>query len=101
MSRTWQEALMLLHSRGWSGELVDEGCTALLEACFEGELEGRAVRELTTAEAQKVLAEPVQDDEVRALCAVAEIHDRGDADGDSLRRALQDLDTFAQSLGED
>ena len=100
MPGTWQEALMLLHARGWSGELVDEGCTALLEACSEGELEGKEVSELTTAEALSVLAEPVADDEIRALCAAAEIHDRGDSEGDQLRAALRDLDAFADSLGE-
>jgi hypothetical protein len=92
---------MLLHARGWSGELVDEGCTALLAACFEGELDGKEVYQLTAAEAQSVLAEQVADDEIRALCAVAEIHDRGDGEGDRLRAALRDLDAFADSLGED
>jgi hypothetical protein len=100
MAETWQEGVMLLHARGWNGELIDEACTALLEACSEGELEGKDVRELESNEAQRVLAEPVDDDEIRALCRLASIHDRGDATGDEFRAALRDLDAFADSLGE-
>lgn len=100
MAGTWQEGLMLLHARGWNGELIDEACTALLEACSEGELEGKEVSKLTPGEAQRVLAEPADGDELGALCSLAELHDRGDATGDELRAALRDLDAFADSLGE-
>ncbi len=92
---------MLLHERGWHGELIDEACTALVEACVEGELEGRNVVELSADEARAVLDRAIADDEVRALCILAEVHDRGDADGDELRDALRDVDTFADSLGEE
>ena len=100
MSGTWQEELMLLHARGWSGELVDEACGALLEACADGELEGRDVSALAPDEAAGVLAEPVEDDELVALCRLAAVHDRGDAEGDELRTALRDLDAYADALGE-
>ena len=100
MAGTWQERLMLLHARGWNGQLLDEACTALLEACSEGEFEGKEVSELTPSEAQRVLAEPAAEDELRVLCSLAELHDRGDATGDEFRAALRDLDAFADSLGE-
>ena len=100
MSATWQEALMLLHERGWGGELIDEACTALVEACAEGEFEGRQVVGLTPAETRRVLNEPVADDERGALCRLAEVHDRADAEGESMRSALRDLDAFADALGE-
>ncbi len=100
MAATWQEALMLLHERGWSGELIDEACTALVEACAEGELEGREVAELTPAETRRVLEEPIREDELSALCRLAEVHDRADEAGDAMRGALRDLDAFADALGE-
>jgi hypothetical protein len=100
MTGAWQEALMLLHARGWNGELIDEACTALLEACSEGELKGRQVGELSPTEARRVLDEPAEDAEIDALCAVAGLHDRADAAGEALRAALRDLDAFADSLGE-
>lgn len=100
MSATWQEALMLLHARGWSGEAIDEACTALVEACTEGELEGREVVGLTLAETQRVLDEPVSEDENSALRRAAEVHDRADNEGETMRGALRDLDAFAEALGE-
>jgi hypothetical protein len=100
MAGTWQEELMLLHARGWNGELIDEACTALLEACSEGEFEGKAVSELTPSEAARVLTKPADEDELRVLCNLADLHDRGDATGDEFRTALRDLDAFADSLGE-
>ncbi len=100
MAGSWQEQLMLLHARGWNGELIDEACMALLEACSEGALEGKEVAELSPSEAARVLAQPVADDELRVLCGLAALHDRGDATGDELRAALRDLDAFADSLGE-
>jgi hypothetical protein len=100
MSGTWQEDLMLLHARGWNGELIDEACTALLEACAEGALEGRNVGDLAPSEARRVLAQAAQEDEVRALCRVAGVHGRLDSTGEALRTALRDLDAFADSLGE-
>ena len=101
MAGTWQEGLMLLHARGWNGELIDEACTALVEACSEGELEGREVSGLTPSESCEVLAQRASDEELRALCSLAELHDRGDAVGDELRAALRDLDAFVDSLGEE
>jgi hypothetical protein len=101
MAGTWQEGLMLLHARGWSGELIDEGCTALLEACSEGEFQGREVSDLTPSEARRVLLEPADDDELRELCALAALHDRADHIGDEVRAALRDLSAFADSLGEE
>ena len=100
MQATWQEALMLLHERGWGGELIDGACTALLESCSEGEFEGREVAALTPAETRRVLDEPLPEDESYALCRIAEVHDRADRDGDILRGALRDLDAFADALGE-
>ena len=91
---------MLLHERGWSGELIDQACTALIESCTEGEFQGREVAGLTPAEARRVLDEPVADDESSALCRVAEVHDRVDQEGDAMRGALRDLDAFADALGE-
>jgi len=99
MSATWQEALMLLHERGWSGELIGDACTALVEACTEGELAGRQVAGLAPAETRRVLNEPIADDESAALRRVAEVYDRADEDGDAVRRALRDLDAFADALG--
>ena len=95
MSATWQEGLMLLHERGWSGELVDEACTALLEACSEGELVGRDVVGLELAETRRVLEQAISQEESAALCRAAEVHDRADHEGDSMREALRDLDAFA------
>ena len=91
---------MLLHACGWHAELIDEACSALSEACSEGELEGRDVLDLTPEEVQGVLAQPIVKDEIRALCRVAEVHDRADPEGDQVRGALHDLDAFADSLGE-
>jgi hypothetical protein len=98
MSAGWTGALALLHARGWSGELVDEACEALLEACVEGELEGRAVAGLAPGEIAGVLGRGVAPDEAGALCAVAEVHDRADGEGDRLRDALHDLDAFVDGL---
>jgi hypothetical protein len=100
MPATWQEALMLLHERGWSGELIDRACTALVEACTEGELEGREVAGLTAAETRRVLDEPIREDENFALCRLAEVHDRADEEGETMRGALRDVDAFADALGE-
>ncbi|MEN8161051.1 MAG: hypothetical protein ABFS41_13345 [Myxococcota bacterium] len=100
MAALWQEALMLLHARGWDGELIDGACTALVEACTDGEFEGREVTALTPEETRRVLEEPVPADESRALCRLAEVHDRADAEGDAMRGALRDLDAFADALGE-
>lgn len=100
MSVTWQEALMLLHERGWSGELIDEACTALVQACTEGELEGREVARLTPDETRRALDEPISENESSALCRLAEVHDRVDEDGETMRGALRDLDAFADALGE-
>ncbi len=100
MSTNWQEALMLLHQRGWSGELIDEACAALAEACTDGEFKGRDVAELTPAETRRVLDEPISEDENSALCRVAEVHGRADQDGETMRNALPDLDAFAQALSE-
>jgi hypothetical protein len=100
MAGTWQEGVMLLHARGWNGELIDEACTALLEACSEGEFEGKEVNELTPSEIERVLAKSTDEDELRVLCSLAGLHDRGDATGDEFRAALRDLDAFADSLGE-
>ncbi len=86
---------MFLHARGWNGELIDEACTTLLEACGEGE-----VSELTPDEARRVLAQRAAGDEIRTLCQLAELHDRMDAAGEAFRTALLDLDAFADSLGE-
>ena len=91
---------MLLHERGWGGELIDEACTALLEACGKGDLEGRELAELTPAETRRVLEEPITGDESHALCRLAEVHDRADAEGETMRGALRDLDAFADALGE-
>lgn len=99
MSGTWQEALMLLHERAWAGDLVDEACEALAEACLEGELRGRPVRDLTVEEVRKVLEHRVSPEEARALCRVADVRGRADADGIQSREALRDLDAFADSLG--
>ena len=101
MSRTWQEQLMLLHARGWSGELIDEACAALTDACSQGAFEGMQASELTPGQARRVLPEAAADDELRVLCSLAELHDRGDQTGDRFRAALRDLDAFADSLGED
>ena len=100
MPGTWPEALVLLHHLGWSGEMVDGACTALIEACAEGDLEGRQPTSLSTPEVRRVLAEPVRPDEAVALGLVAEIRDHADADGDGLRAALRDLDAFVDDLGE-
>ncbi len=101
MHDTWQEALMLLHERAWRGELVDQACSALLEACRDGKFKGVEVRGLTPAEAREVLEEPVTDDEGSAICRLAEVYDGAGAEGDALRAALLDLDAFAEALGED
>ena len=101
MSATWQEALMLLHERGWSGELIDQACTALIEACADGEFEGRDVAGLMPGEARRVLSEPVVDDEGTALCRLAELHDRADDESETMRAALRDLDALADALGEE
>jgi hypothetical protein len=100
MSATWQEALMMLHERGWNGELIDEACSALVESCSEGEFEGREVGGLTPSETGRVLKNQILDDESSALCQLAEVHDRADRDGDTMRAALRDLDAFADALGE-
>jgi len=90
---------MLLHSRGWHGELVDEACEQLIESCFEGELEGRPVGDLTQEEITHILTQSVAEEEARALARVSDVHDRADADGQALRAALRDLDAFADSFG--
>jgi len=96
---TWQEALMLLHERGWQGELIDEACDALLEACAEGTLLGKLPTELSENEVTAVLRQNPDPEEVLALQLVADTWDRGSSDGDALRAALVDLDAFADRLG--
>jgi hypothetical protein len=58
------------------------------------------VSDLTPSEAERVLTKPADEDELRVLCSLAGLHDRGDATGDEFRTALRDLDAFADSLGE-
>jgi hypothetical protein len=96
---TWEEALLLLHRRGWRGELIDEACGRIVEACGEGELAGRPVGGLAAEEIAAVLTQPLGDAESRALARVCEVHERADAQGHSLREALRDLDAFVDSLG--
>ncbi len=92
---------MLLHERGWQGELIDEACDALLEACAEGSLLGKLLSELTEAEVVEILRQRPDPDEVTALQAVANTWDQADRDGAELRAALVDLDAFADRLGEE
>ncbi len=100
MGGTWQEALMLLHERAWHGDLIDEACEVVAEACLEGEFRGRSMRQLTADDLRKVLRHRLTPEEARALCHVAEVRGRSDHDGGQLREALRDLDAFADSLGE-
>ena len=100
MAGTWPEAVVLLHHLGWTGEMIDDACTALVDACAEGTLQGRDVSSLTPTEVRQVLAEPVREDEARALGRLAELRDRADPDGDALRAALRDLDAYVDALGE-
>jgi len=100
LAGTWQEALLLLHRRGWHGELVDEACERLIEACLEGELAGRPTGDLTQHEIARVLGQSPTEEEARALARVSEVHDRTDPDGHALRDALGDLDAFAEALPE-
>lgn len=100
MAETWQEALMLLHERAWHGNLVDEACEALAEACLEGAFQGRMIRQLTVDDIRVVLRNRISPEEANALCYVAEIRVRSGPDGQHLREALRDLDAFADSLGE-
>ena len=94
----WEDALLRLHERGWGGELIDEACVALAEACEEGFLQGRAVFEVSHDEVRKVLREPVTEEETHALRIVAAVHERMDEEGGRLRAALVDLDAFLTAL---
>jgi hypothetical protein len=98
LAETWQEALLVLHQRGWNGELVDDACAQLVEALLEGDLVGRAARDLTPPEVSAALGQSLAEDEARALVRVSEVHDRTNAEGQGLRDALRDLDAFAESL---
>lgn len=100
MAGTWPEAVVLLHHLGWNGEMIDDACTALVDACAKGALEGRDVSDLTPSEARQVLAEPIRDDEAAALCRLAELRGQANPDGESLRAALRDLDAWVDALGE-
>ena len=100
MAGTWQEALMLLHERAWHGDLIDEACEALAEACLEGGFRGQEMRQLTVDDVCNVLEHRVSVEEASALCRVAEVRARFDLDGRQSREALRDLDAFADSLGE-
>jgi hypothetical protein len=94
---TWEEALLLLHRRGWHGEGLEDACARLSGACLEGELAGRPLEQLRPHEIARALGHTLADDEAAALARLCEVHDRVDASGQALRDALADLDAFAQS----
>jgi hypothetical protein len=98
MAESWQEALLLLHSLGWEGELVDGACEALSSACSEGGMQGRALLSLSREEVEGVLRQEVSGLESEALLCVAEVHDRLDHSGNELRNALYNLNAFVESL---
>jgi hypothetical protein len=98
MAQTWQEALLLLHSLGWEGDLIDGACEALNQACTDGVLQGRALLGLARQEVEDVLQQPVGEQESEALLRVAELHDRLDREGNELRTALYNLNAFVESL---
>jgi hypothetical protein len=101
MAGTWQEALMLLHENGWTGEHLDEACEALVESCLDGEMHGLLLRELQPSDVSQVLRTSVSSDEARALCRVAEVRELADEEGERVRDAFRDLDAFVNSLSED
>jgi hypothetical protein len=98
MAETWQEALLLLHSLGWEGGLIDGACEALNQACRDGVLQGKALLGLSRQEVEDVLQQRVEEHESEALLCIAEVHDRIDRVGDDLRNALYNLDAFVESL---
>lgn len=100
-SSTWPEALLLLHQRGWTGEMIDEACVALLGARGSPPLRQRELTSWTPERVREVLREPIPDDESGALCLAADVHDRADPAGSALRSALRDLDAFVASLDGD
>jgi hypothetical protein len=98
MPETWQEALLLLHRRGWRGEWLDEACARLGEACLDGELAGRSVERLRPQEITGALGQALTDEEARALARVCDVHTRADSSGRALREALRDLDAFDEGV---
>jgi len=98
MTETWREALLLLHSLAWEGDLIDGACEALNQACADGAWQGKALLDLTPAEVEEILQQKVDAQESQALLRVAETHDRLDRDGDELRKALYNLNAFVESL---
>lgn len=98
MAESWQEALLLLHSLGWEGDLIDGACEALNSACTEGALQARGLLSLSREEVGGVLQQDVAEEESNALLCVAEVHDRLDRQGNELREALYHLDAFVESL---
>ncbi len=102
MGDTWQEALLLLHSRDWSGELVADACEALSVAYDEGTLKGASLEEVRSSQVSALLSEPVDDEEAEALLTLLALLAEGDEDEtDLFRNALRDLDAFAERLGAD
>jgi hypothetical protein len=98
MAQTWQEALLLLHSLGWEGDLIDGACEALNVACRDGALQARALLGLSRREVEDVLQQGVDEQESEALLRVADLHDRVGREGNELRRALYNLNAFVESL---
>lgn len=100
-SSTWPEALLLLHQRGWTGEMIDDACVALLGARDGPLLQQRELASWSPERVRGLLREPIPDDESAALCLAADFHDRADPAGDALRSALRDLDAFVAGLDGD
>lgn len=98
MTESWREALLLLHSLGWEGDLIDGACEALNQAYADGALQGKALLTLSPREVEEVLQQKVDDQESQALLRVAAVHDRLDREGDELRKALYNLNAFVESL---
>jgi hypothetical protein len=98
MAETWREALLLLHSLGWEGDLIDGACEALNQACADGSLQGKPLLSLSRREVEEVLQQRVEEPESNALLRVAEVHDRLDHEGNELRKALYNLNAFVESL---
>ena len=97
----WRDALLHLHTNGWSADDIDAASAAVHDACDEGEYEGTEVNDLTLSQIRSVLKINLDDRLLTSLQAIAVLRRRQSIDAEDLRRALYDLDAFASEFADD
>jgi len=100
VSLGWRDALMNLHFRGWDADDIDLGAEALCETCAEGVFEDREILDLPDHVVQLVLGDDLTKVEVAALRVIADLRGQETAEAAILRRAIYDLDAFADAFAD-